>query len=476
MAVGLTEEERRRAEQQRAEMNARARKPNRQMVQEVKAGLHPTYKPFTYTENNNAPNNANRLMIEAEQAPDAQAGSRRFVDFGENNQANREKFFTGRDDVGITRAQAMKRFGRGLDKDAPFTAHLEIGKYNYTMPGSNPLSRPQGRMVAPDRFRGDPADWAAPKTMPQKDTSQVNTKTDPLKPTDRDSRYQLPAYSQQKVGAETVNKQSLSALDAYTQNFPMTPQDRFENNIDPFDVGLSAYGVGKSLEKLPTKTVATNDLGKIKKVTQPKGFNKFMRKGGKFAPLLLLDEAIDRFSTDELAVNVGGAQVNVDANRLDTYSAMLKDLNLGQKTRGKMDYLSGDRLSRGAAVRRKGEAARDAFINYATGGKFDPAEAPQISQFVGLTTAMYEKHNATKFKSKKEKQAGKDRLTANINKLAESFVKQRKKALSDQTASWAKARGKRSAFGKVMEDLGVPFAESGPGYPTDDVLDIPFLQ
>lgn len=473
MAVGLTEEERRRAEQQRAEMNARARKPNRQMVQEVKAGLHPTYKPFTYTENNNAPNNPNRLMIEAEQAPDAKAGSRRFVDFGENNQANREKFFTGRDDVGITRAQAMKRFGRGLDKDAPFTAHLEIGKYNYTMPGSNPLSRPQGFMVAPDRFRGDPADWAAPKTMPQKDTTQINTKTDPLKPTDRDSRYQLPAYSQQKVGAETVNKESLSALDAYAQNFPMTPQDRSDNNADPLELGASSIITAKSL-KNPPPTSTTNSRG-LTTMSQAKP--SMLRKAGRLAlPAVLLDEIGDRMVTGEQMVNVGGAQVNVDANRLDTYSAMLKDLNLGQKTRGRMDYMSGDKLSRGAAVRRKGDAARDAFINYATGGKFDPDEAPQISQFVGMTTAMYENHNAKKFKNKKEKMADRDRLTANINKLAEAFVKQRKKTLSDQTASWAKARSKRSAFGKIMEDLGVPFAESGGGFPTDDVLDIPFLQ
>ena len=475
MAVGLTEEERRRAEQQRAEMNARARKPNRRMVQEVKAGLHPTYKPFTYTENNNAPNRPDRLMVEAEQAPDAQAGSRRFLDFGEDNQANREKFFTGRDDVGITRAQAMKRFGRGLDKDAPFTAHLEVGKYNYTMPGSNPLSRPQGRMVAPDRFRGDPADWAAPKTMPQKDTSQINAKTEPLKPTDRDSRYQLPAY-QQKVGAETVAKKSLSALDAYTENFPMTPQDRDENNVDLIAGGINAGITAKAFKKPPAETVAKTDLGKIKKVPQTKGFGKFMRGAGRLAlPAYLGYEAYDYLSKDGMAVNVGGARVNVDANRLDTYSAMVKDLNLGKKTRGSMDYLSGDKLSRGAAVRRKGDAARDAFIKYATGGKFDPADAPQVSQFVGMTTAMYEKHNITKFKNKKEKAADRDRLTANINKLAESFVKQRKKTLSNQTASWAKARSKRSAFGKIMEDLGVPFAESGDGYPEDDVLDIPFI-
>ena len=50
------------------------RNPDAALVKEVKAGLHPTMTPFTHTKGSEVPNNPNRIMVEAEHAPDAPEG------------------------------------------------------------------------------------------------------------------------------------------------------------------------------------------------------------------------------------------------------------------------------------------------------------------------------------------------------------------------------------------------------------------
>ena len=118
MAV-LTEEEEQRARlgsrtidldnlQPRPPVQSRA--PDQQLVNEVKAGLHPTMLPFQKTPDGSVPNNPNRITVEALQAPDAPEGSRRFVDLGPSTPENRKYLFTNSDDVGYTPAQAARLF------------------------------------------------------------------------------------------------------------------------------------------------------------------------------------------------------------------------------------------------------------------------------------------------------------------------------------------------------------------------------
>lgn len=463
----LEDEERKR--QARADLMAKAQSRDQQFSKEVKEGLHPTYKPFTYTKDGQRPAQENRLTIEAEQAPDADVGSRRFVDFGADNKQNRDKFFTGDPNVGITRGQAMSRFGRGLDKDAPFTAHTEVGKYNYSMPGRDPQSRRY--MAQPDRFRGDADDWMGkPKTMPQKDTSQTNKSTSPSTPT-----------SSKRVIDTPVEKQSLSLLDEFTSQ--IAPDFTENDAYTVGDAGLNTYLTRQAFKSplaKPTTSSKVSPTGLT--TTTTKGLSKFQKlgnlskMGGRLAlPFSIGAELADRFSVGE--TNVGG--IKVDEKRLKSYDTMVKDLGLSS-----MKGAESDLIPTGGGRRKKGVNARNAFIDYATSGmigrKFDPQDAPQVSAFVAVSTELYNNFKATKFTDASAKKKARKTLSQEIQALADSFVKQRTKSLGKQTADWAKARSKKSFMGKVGEDIfsqiGIPFMQSGRGIPEDDILDMPYRQ
>lgn len=468
------DEERKRLE--RAQLQAKARERDQLFAKEVKQGLHPTYKPFTYTEQGQKPNQPNRIMMEAEQAPDADVGSRRFVDFGANNPENREKLFTGDPNIGITRAQAMSRLGRGLDKDAPFTADLEVGKYNYTMPGRDPLS---GRryMLQPDRFRGNPDDFMAPKTLPKKDTAQVNNTTAPDDPTVRN----------RNVIDTPAPKTSLSKLDEFTKNYEPVMQSDAYTPEEGLGSALATRQAFKTPLAKPTPRTTKSPTGLTTttkgSLTKGQRLGNLSKRAGRLAlPISLGMEIADRFSVGETTVDLGdGVGIRVDEQRLKKYDSMVKDLGLVTSERNLIKK-SGEGFVKNPTgyMRRTGDVARNAFMKYPTseliGRKFDPSDAPQVSAFVALSTGLYDRFNATKFSSDAEKQKARKSITQQINELASSFVKQREGAVANQTAEWAKARSKRSMMGKIAEDIGIPFMESGRGKPEDEILDVAIRQ
>ena len=147
------------------------RDPNQNMVKEVRAGLHPTMTPFTQTQGSEVPNKPNRIMVEAEHAPDAPEGARRFVDLGAATEENKKRMFTGDPNLGMTPAQVGKYLGRGLDKDAPYTTNLDIGKFNLGMP--NGLSS-RSYMVRPDGMRGNFQQGGVNNPLPLNATTQKN--------------------------------------------------------------------------------------------------------------------------------------------------------------------------------------------------------------------------------------------------------------------------------------------------------------
>ena len=147
------------------------RDPNQNMVKEVRAGLHPTMTPFTQTQGSEVPNKPNRIMVEAEHAPDAPEGARRFVDLGAATEENKKRMFTGDPNLGMTPAQVGKYLGRGLDKDAPYTTNLDIGKFNLGMP--NGLSS-RSYMVRPDGMRGNFQQGGVNNPLPLNATRQKN--------------------------------------------------------------------------------------------------------------------------------------------------------------------------------------------------------------------------------------------------------------------------------------------------------------
>ena len=147
------------------------RDPDQNLVKEVRAGLHPTMTPFTQTQGSKVPNNSNRIMVEAEHAPDAPEGARRFVDLGAATEKNKNRMFTGDPNIGMTPAQVGKYLGRGLDKDAPFTTNMDIGKFNLGMP--NGLSS-RSYMVRPDGMRGNFQQGGVNNPLPLNATTQKN--------------------------------------------------------------------------------------------------------------------------------------------------------------------------------------------------------------------------------------------------------------------------------------------------------------
>ena len=138
----------------------RPRPPDPLLDREIRAGLHPTMTPFIKTTDDTVPTAGGRAIIEAEHAPDAPTGERRFVDVGSLDNPD---LFTG-DDTGITPAQARAHFGRGRHKDAVFTGNTDLGRWNYNMP-TDPMNMTQ--MTRPDGLRGSPSDWVARANDPQ---------------------------------------------------------------------------------------------------------------------------------------------------------------------------------------------------------------------------------------------------------------------------------------------------------------------
>ena len=231
----------------------RLRPPDPALDEEVRAGMHPLMTPFIKTSDDSIPTAPNRAIVEAEHAPDAPTGERRFADVGSLDNPD---LFTG-DDTGLTPAQAKTHFGRNRHKDATFTGNTDLGRWNIGMP-TDPMNR--SYMTRPDGLRGNPEDWGVRGNGPQVNSPRTNSPSaSPTNPTSQvnvSNPAGVPPYVSQPVD---VSPQAIALNDAKT-GAPSQGENRInEDMVDPLTIGTGV--VSHKLSKDTPRTPITDRDG-----------------------------------------------------------------------------------------------------------------------------------------------------------------------------------------------------------------------
>ena len=483
-------------------------------LREVNAGMHPEYKPFQYTKDSQTLNKPKRINIEAESALDAPEGSRRFVDFGENNEKNRNRLFSGTD-RGLTPAQAASYLGSNALADGKFTSNLDIGVMNYNMP-LDPLHG-RVRMLNPAQLRGKAEDWGVLPPKPVNPTKQKNAPA--MSPTDRDSRYMLPAYSQMGDDSVTGIAANLSGIGASlryptlsgempvgsgsVENSP-TNSDILQPTQTPFAMksgfrntsGIKAFDIfenkapkPENLSKTPTMDKLANTFrgktgsGRINQTLKSIGnagklTEKFSRSpvgrlalAGTAVGLVsdvydkLADNSINIKGVRTLARNEYGAAVgeeksiNVNRETVKEFNTMLQDLGTLEANKDLKDTFEQMPNGEGRTTtqRYSGASAIKQFLTYANRPNFDAADDPQLAGFIAQSLEVYKNSKSSTNKSKKS-------MTETgqlINSLAKSFVDARKLQKKREWQAWADARSKDSTSKKLVNSVSGSFGLSG---------------
>jgi hypothetical protein len=476
-------------------------------VREVEAGAHPEYMPLQYTKENKTINKPNRINIEAMRAPD---GERRFVDFGENTEKNRKRLFTGRDDIGLTPAQAADYLGVGLDKDARFTSNLDIGVMNYNMP-SDPLHM-RSRMLNPARLRGNAEDFGVVPPKPSNPTTQKNipSQSNVLKPNERDSRYMLPSYSQMEGDASVLGivknvvsspregfpKIESTSLDSAVPSATEIPfwKKGFTNTsgVKAFDIFERSAPKPENLSKTPTTDKIANSLrgktgtGKLNQTLKTLGnVSRAAEKLGRSrvgglafagAAIGLFSDGYDRLADNSLTIKQvrsygrdpkTGAMsntvkdVNVNRDTIKEFGNMLSELGTTEANKDLKDTFESMPTGEGrpATQRYSGGSAVKQFMSYANRANFDAADDPQLSGFIAQSLQMYKDARTLGGDTKKEMLE----VGQAINSMAKQFVKERKNIKKAEWRAWADARGESSTAkklassftGTIANDLGI---------------------
>lgn len=478
----------------------RARLPEGEaFAREVKAGIHPEYKPLQYTKDSKTLNAPDRLSVEASMPTDADKGARRFIDLGANTPANRKKFFTGRDDIGLSPAQAANFLGGDMPKDAPYTTNLDVGIFNYNMP-SDPIHMRQ-RMISPARLRGNPEKQGvlegfgnAPK--PRKETIQTNA----IKPNERDSRYMLPSYSQMEGDASVggiVENLTSSAREPFRSiesnplgsSAPSVTEVPFwkkgftnTSGVKAFDIFERSAPKPENLSKTPTSDKIANSLrgktgtGKLNQTLKTLGnVSKTVEKVGRSrvgglaaagAFVGVFSDAYDHLADDSLTIKQVRSysrdpktgmmsntvkDVNVNKDTIREFNDMLSTLGTTEANKDLKSTF--EKMPRGegrsATQRYSGASAVKQFMGYANRTNFDAADDPQLAGFIAQSLQMYKDARTLGGDTKKEMLE----VGQAINSMAKQFVKERKNIKAAEWKAWSSARGESSTTKKLASSF-----------------------